>query len=900
MIGTRLAHYEITAHLGSGGMGDVYQATDTKLGRSVAIKLLPAAFASDAERLSRFRREAQALAALNHLNIAQIYGIEDSGGTSCIVMELVAGETLQARILRGPIDTAEALAIAKQIAEALEAAHEKGVIHRDLKPGNIMLADGKVKVLDFGLAKAYDTPSANTDLAHSPTLTGMAATSAGVILGTAAYMSPEQAKGRAVDRRTDIFAFGCVLYEMLTAKRAFDGEDVTDILGAVLRVEPDWSQLPDALPSGVRRLLRLCLEKNPKNRRSDATDIRLDIDHLLNEPAAAAPAPIEIPKRPLWARAVPVVSALVIGGILSGAAIWNLRSAAAPGTVTRFSVPLPQDQSFSNIGRKFVALSPDGSAMVYAANQRLYYRQMSELEARPIPGTEAFLAVLNPVFSPDGRSLAFWAASDRTLKKIAVSGGAAVTLCPADLAVFGLSWSEGGLVFGQGAMGIYRVSENGGKPERLISVKANEIAHGPQILPGGKTILYTVRAAENSDWDKAKIVVQSLESGSAPQVLMEGGREARFVSTGHIVYAYQGTLFAIPFDVNQLKVTGGPTPVVEGVRNSGVVTGSSQFSVADNGTLIFVPGPLSGGNAGAQRTLAFRDRSGNQLERLKVPPRAYSHPRISRDGTRVAASTDDDKPDVWIIDLAGGSAPRQLTLGGNSRIPVWSPDGMWVAFRSNREGDDSMWRQKADGTATAERLTKAETGTFHVPGSWSPDGKYLAYSVVKNDVGSVWILSLDDKKATLFVDRAGLPDFSPDGRWLVYQSQENILPGQRQIFVQPFPATGARYPVVSGGHPFWSHDGGELFYNPAQQQIGVVRITTQPAFSLGEPVVFSTAGLQSKNPANNPRVWDIAPDRKRLIGVADATESATSGEAATQQIEVVLNWFTDLKARVPN
>jgi len=326
VIGTRLAHYEITAHLGSGGMGDVYQATDTKLGRHVAIKLLPATFASDPERLTRFRREAQALAALNHLNIAQIYGIEDSGGTSCIVMELVEGETLQALIQRGPIPIADALAIARQIAEALEAAHDKGVIHRDLKPGNIMLADGKVKVLDFGLAKAYDTPSTSTNLSLSPTLTGMAATSAGVILGTAAYMSPEQAKGRAVDRRTDIFAFGCVLYEMLTAKKAFDGEDVTDILGAVLRVEPDWSQLPNGLSPGIRRLLRLCLEKNPKNRKSDATDIRLDIDHLLNEPSAVAPAAIAIPTRPLWVRAIPVVSALVIGGFLSAAAIWYLQN----------------------------------------------------------------------------------------------------------------------------------------------------------------------------------------------------------------------------------------------------------------------------------------------------------------------------------------------------------------------------------------------------------------------------------------------------------------------------------------------------------------------------------------------------------------------------------------------
>ena len=731
-------------------------------------------------------------------------------------MELVDGETLQARILRGPIAVAEALAIARQMAEALEAAHEKGVIHRDLKPGNIMLADGKVKVLDFGLAKAYDTPSANVELANSPTMMSMAATSAGVILGTAAYMSPEQAKGRAVDRRTDVFAFGCVLYEMLTAKKAFDGEDVTDILGAVLRVEPDWSQLPDGVPAGVRRLLRLCLEKNPKNRRSDATDIRLDLDHLLNEPVTPAPAPIAIPRRPLWTRAIPVVSALVIGGILSGSAMWYLRPATAAGAVTRFSMTLPQSQTFSNTGRQFVAVSPDGSAMVYVANQRLYLRRFSELEARPIPGTESWTAIVNPVFSPDGRSLAFWALSDRTLKRISVSGGAAVTLCPAD-AIFGISWGESGVAFGQGAAGIFRVSENGGKPERLVSVKDNEAAHGPHVLPGGKAILYTVRGAAENDWDRSQIFVQSLEPGSTRQLLFEGGREARFVSTGHIVYAYQGTLFALPFDVSQLKVAGGPTPVVEGVRNAGATTGTSQFSFADNGTLIFVPGPLSGGSSGALRTLALRDRAGNELERLKVPPRAYSYPRVSPDGKRVAVSTDDDKPDVWIIDLAGASAPRQLTLGGSSRFPVWSHDGLRVAFRSNRQGDDSIFWQKADGTGTVEQLTKAEAGTFHVPSSASPDGKYLAYTVVRGSGLALWILSLDDKKATLFSEKAGLPAFSPDGRWLAYQSEET---SPRQIFVQPFPATGAKYPVVPGGQPFWSHDAAELFYNPGPAQIG--------------------------------------------------------------------------------
>ena len=518
---------------------------------------------------------------------------------------------------------------------------------------------------------------------------------------------------------------------------------------------------------------------------------------------------------------------------------------------------------------------------------------MSDLEARPIPGTETFQAIVNPVFSPDGRSLAFYASSDRTIKKIAVTGGAAVTLCPTD-APFGISWGEDGVTFGRGAAGIFRVTDNGGTPEQLITVKADEAAFGPQVLPGGKAILYTVRGAD-SDWDKAKIYVQSLDPGSARQLVIDGGREARFVSTGHIVYAYQGTVFAIPFDVKQLKKTGGPTPIVEGVRNSGATTGASQFVFADNGTLIFVPGPLSGGSSGVARTLALRDRSGNTLERLNIPQRAYIFPRVSPDGKRVAASTEDDRPEVWIIDLAGTSAPRQLTLGGNNRNPVWSADGLRVAFRSNQNGADSIFWQKADGTGTAEPLTKAEVGAAHVPQSFSSDGKYLTYTVVKSGEPSVWILSLEDKKATQFAAQASNPDFSPDVRWLAYQSNEA---GRMQIFVQPFPAADAKYSVVPGGHPFWSHDGSELFYNAGQLLIGVVRINTRPAFSFAEPFVFATAGLVSRNPQGSARVWDVAPDHKRLIGVTDAVE-ATAGEPAALRIDVVLNWFTDLLAKVP-
>ena len=409
-------------------------------------------------------------------------------------MELVEGETLQARIKRGPIPADEALTIAKQIAEALEAAHEKGIVHRDLKPGNVMLTiDGKAKVLDFGLAKAYDVNSANVDLSNSPTMMSMAATNAGIILGTAAYMSPEQAKGRPVDRRTDIFALGCILYEMLTGKHAFEGDDVTDILGAVLRIEPDWSQLPDGLTPGVRNLVRLCLEKNAKNRRSDAADVRLDIEQALKEPASAAPTPIESVKRPLWKRAIPIVVTAVIAGLIATFALWNLQQSPS-AAITRFPLLLHQDQVFSRTGRPILAISPDGLKVVYVANNQLFLRQMAEMEARPIPGADGDVA--DPFFSPDGQSIGFWSARDSAIMKIAISGGAPFTICKADIP-FGASWDDDHIVFAASGKGIMRVSANGGEPEVLVPGNASELTHGPQILDHGKAVLFTVTTVQN-------------------------------------------------------------------------------------------------------------------------------------------------------------------------------------------------------------------------------------------------------------------------------------------------------------------------------------------------------------------------------------------------------------------
>ena len=803
--GTRLGSYEVIAQIGEGGMGQVYRARDTKLGRDVAIKILPDAFASDPDRLARFTREAQTLASLNHPNIAAIYGIEESGDVRALVMELVEGEDLSAHIARGAIPLDDALPIAKQIAEALETAHEQGIIHRDLKPANVKVRpDGTVKVLDFGLAKAMDaTGSSPANAMNSPTLS-MHATMAGVILGTAAYMSPEQARGKIVDKRADIWAFGCVLFEMLTGTRAFAGDDVTDTLAAVVRAEPEWLLLPEALSPSLRVFMRRCLEKDPKQRVGDVHDVRLALGGAFETAVlqATVPAPATRP-RPLWKRAMPVVATAAVAGAMVGAAAWTLKpTPPAPSSpVMRFALALGDGQQITVANNQTLAVSPDGTRLVYVANNQLYLRSMSDLEARPIPGTQQTgSSPFTPVFSPDGQSIAFFSQADRAVKKIAVSGGAAVTICPVDeTRVLGMTWGNAGIVFGQNK-GILRVSANGGQPEVLVSVKDGEVMYGPQVLPGGEWLLFTLATAATADgWDKAQIVVQSLKS-SERKTLVSGGSDGRYLPTGHLVYALGGVLFAVPFDLPRLAVTGGPVPVVEGVKRSQGTTGTAHFSVSSTGSLVFVPGPAS--TSSALSDLALVDRNGT-VQPLKLPPGPYEYPRLSPDGKRIAFGTDDGKDAiVWIYDVAGASSARRLTLGGRNRVPVWSADGERVAFQSDRDGDLGLFWQRADGTTAAERLTKPDKDTAHVPESWSPDGKTLLFSVAKGSSYAVAALSLTDKKVTPVggIQSAFPPSatFSPDGRWVAYSA---TAPGATvgSLFVQPFPTTGATYPISKGG-----------------------------------------------------------------------------------------------------
>jgi serine/threonine protein kinase len=898
--GSRLGSYEIIDALGAGGMGEVYRARDSKLGRSVAIKIVREGL-TDPDRVARFEREAKVLASLNHPHIASLYGMEVADGRHFLVMELIEGETLADRLRRGALPIEDTLQIALQIADALETAHEKSIVHRDLKPANVKITpDEKVKVLDFGLAKAVETERSASSMSDSPTLS-MMASQAGIILGTAAYMSPEQAKGFPADHRSDVFSFGVVVYEMLAGRQPFQGETAPDVLASVLVRDPELSKLPPDLNPRLVEILRRCLEKSPKRRWQAMGDLRSEIESVAAAPRLL-PAAGRVEQRPLWRRAIPVAIGALLSAALAGTAVWMLRT-PPPQPVARFSFTLPEGLVLSAVGRHSVAISQDGQRMAFVANSQIYLRLLSELDTKPIPGTEGFQSVTSPAFSPDGLSLAFFATGDQTLKRIAATGGSPVPICPATNP-YGVIWTPGGIIFGQGRGGIMRVSPNGGKPEQLVTVKEGELAHGPQILPGGQHVLFTLAsgpsASANDRWEKARIVVESLATKEQKTVI-ESGTDARFVPTGHLVYALSGSLYAIPFDLKNLSTTGGAVPIVEGVRRApGGTTGAAHAAISTTGSLVYFPGPAVASSTQVEVVLA--DRKG-AFEKLKLPPGSYATPRVSPDGRQVAFVTNDGKEDmISVYDLSGAIGMRRVTYGGNNRHPVWSFDGQHLAFQSDREGDLAVFRQRADNTGQVERLTKPEPGVTHVPESWHPATNVLLFAAIKSGEHTLWALTVPDKKVTPFGGvKSTLPIgavFSPDGRWVAYTSNET---GSNRAYVQPFPATGARYQIYgkeqeSAHHLVWSKTGKELIYNPRATSLEAVSVTTQPIPAFGNPVALPRPF--ATGPSQTRRQFDLMPDG-RFLGLAVPGQTETATGPSAPEVRLVLNWFEELKQRVP-
>jgi len=901
--GQNLGHYTITGQLGKGGMGEVYCAHDSRLGRDVAIKTLPPQFAHDPERVARFQREAKLLAALNHPNIASIYGLEESGGTSFLVMELVEGQTLAEliagqtsdfakassdkladRIKAGPIPVEEALQLALQIAEALEAAHEKGVIHRDLKPANIKVTpEGKAKVLDFGLAKAFAGEQAEGNLSNSPTLSDMA-TQQGVILGTAAYMSPEQARGKPVDKRTDLWAFGCVLYEMLTGQAAFQGEDVTEILAAVVKGGVNLDLLPANLHPRVREVLTRCLQKDLRRRYSGITDARYEIERALTDPGGSLVQPsLKVAPEKKLRLGLPWIAAIAIfGAIIGGVAIWKFKR-AEPQQVMRFDYELPQGQEFGGLDYLDLAVSPDGKQFVYATLKGLYLRSLNDLTARLISGTEGYTS--HPFFSPDGKWVGY--VTNRKMKKITVNGGAPWDLYDYSNVARGAWWDEDNFItFGQYGQDIMRISADGGAPKSIAKLKSGALYY-PQVLPDGKSILFTSISPDNA---QQKIAVQSLKTGEAIELFP--GFNARYVPSGHILYMLpnKNTLFAVPFDLAGLRVKGEPVSVLERVL---------QYAVSASGTLVYMPGTSS--SASAKRTLVWVNREGKE-EPLSAPPNAYFDIRISPDGKRAALQVQTAKSNIWIWDMVQKTMmPLTFDEGAGSASPLWTPDGKRILYIWDRETAllGGVYWKASDGTGEAEMLASSP-GRGLCPYSFSKDGKSVVLwevtlSPLQWDIG---LLSMEDGHArrTLLQEKYFVkePLLSPNGRFMAYASNES---GMYEVYVCPFPdVKKGKWKVSTGGgnHPLWSPDGRELFYSNGEATMAVP-VETDPQFKTnGTPSVLfrgtsgKIAGLAGYT------YWDIHPDGKRFLMVKDAPPAE-----APRKINIVVNWTEELKQLVP-
>jgi serine/threonine-protein kinase len=923
--GIRLGSYEIISAIGAGGMGEVYRATDSNLKRSVAIKVLPASVAGDADRLARFQREAEVLAALNHPNIAAIYGLEKTPDLTALVMELVEGEDLSAVIARGPIALADALPIAKQIADALEAAHEQGIIHRDLKPANIKVrADGTVKVLDFGLAKAMDPAGTSSgDAMNSPTMTARA-TQMGMILGTAAYMAPEQARGRVVDRRADIWAFGVVLYEMLTGQRAFEGEDISITLASVLKEDVRWVALPDNLPAPALRLLRRCLEKDPRRRLSWIGEARLTLeDPATLQPAVAAAlvtvAPAS-PAAPLWRRALPWAVAVALGAALVAAVLaWApWRTAPAP-TPRKLLASIGTDAGLSTTLGAAAILSPDGTTLAFTAvparqtRPTLFVRKLDELQAMALSGTED---ATSPFFSPDGQWIAYFAGGQ--LKKVSTTGGASIKLCDAPNGRGGTWTDDDTIIFtpdNSSTMRLMRVPAAGGAAAVFGTLGTSATTQRwPQALPGGRSVLYTEHSA-TGNFDAANLVVApisgssaeaSAKAGGAPKVVVRGGYYGRYVSSdlgssmsgpgspkrdqrgggGHLIYMNQGTLFAVRFDLDRLEIIGPAVPAIEGIATLQATVGGAQLAISADGTIVYVPGIVSA----AATPIDWLSRDG-KTSPLRADKADWANPRFSPDGQKLTIDISDGKQrDVWVYDVARGTLTQLTFDAANDAKPVWTPDGRRIVFASDRvkPGVPNMYWMSADGTGQVSRLT--DSPNIQWPYSWHPSAKSLAFAETRGATGAdLMILPMEGDATrgwtpgtpTVFLGTKATeaaPRFSPDGRFITYTSTAESGGPTFDIYVRPFQGSGGpwRVSTTGGVYPEWSAPTHELLFanylDPTPSKImAAPYAVVGDSFQAQTPKVWSSTSVQRVVPSNS--AYDLHPDGKRIAAAAVVDQS---------------------------
>ena len=893
--GDALGPYEVTGWLGAGGMGEVYRARDQNLGRDVAIKLLPRAFTSDPERLARFEREARVLASFNHPNIGAIYGLQETNGLRALVLELVEGETLAEKLTPG-LPIANALSIARQVADALEAAHEKGIVHRDLKPANIKITpEGIVKVLDFGLAKALAPDQgavATGDLSRLPAVT-MGGTHEGVILGTAAYMSPEQARGQAVDKRTDIWAFGCVLYEMLTGRRAFDGEDVSDTLAFILTKEPDWSAVPSQTPAAIRRLLRRSLEKDRKRRLQDIADARLEIDEALTTPGqSAATGALSVAKRkgPFGnIRLAWTLAAVALIGALAAGAVAYLDRTPNDTRTLRFSVFPPDGWRVNTVlmpstgSTAPLAVSPDGQSLAFLARNaegrnQLWVRTLDTLAARALAGTDG---ASSPFWSPDSRWLGFFAQGQ--LKKIDITGGPPFTICEA-VDNRGGTWSRDGIIVfaPDHDVPLQKVPAAGGVPTAATMLAAGEADLGherPSFLPDGRHFLYSVNETAG-----VVVYVASLDSAGRSAVL-EGSDSGNVVyAQGHLLHLRGTTLMAQPFDVGRLMLDGDAVPIAEEIRTQGTFGPVADFAVSATGVLVYQTGD-------PQRSrLEWVDRAGKRLGALGEPGNYALH-ELSPDGTRAAVGVADpahrNTRDIWLYDVARGLRTRFTSDPANENATIWSPDGSRVVFTSDRRGVGNLYQKAASGTASEEPLLEGDM--WETATSWSRDGQYLLYQAplaegAPNDL-YVWRL-VEQNKPMPFVQtpfNEGGARFSHDGRWVVYQSNES---GKADVWVTPFPRADRRWLISTAGGTSarWRQDDKEIFYLAPDSRLMAAEVN-------GEGVAFHVGEVRPLFQTRAPSVgaaYDVSANGQRFL------VNTLEEDTIPPPITVVVNWVAGL------